>query len=130
MATVSGAHGSARGAGAVRRSRPEELVLARRGELQRQLDVLDSQLAMLREARGDEVADDEHDPEGPTLSAEWSRVEGQREDVAAELRALADALARVEAGTYGVCVSCGRPIPAARLEVRPGADRCVPCASR
>ncbi len=35
------------------------------------------------------------------------------------------ALARLEAGTYGVCVDCGQPIPDARLEVRPEAARCV-----
>lgn len=35
------------------------------------------------------------------------------------------ALARLDAGTYGVCVDCGQPIPDARLEVRPEAARCV-----
>ena len=35
------------------------------------------------------------------------------------------ALARIEDGTFGVCVDCGQPIPEARLEVRPEAARCV-----
>lgn len=35
------------------------------------------------------------------------------------------ALARLDDGTYGVCVDCGQPIPDARLEVRPEAARCV-----
>jgi DnaK suppressor protein len=37
------------------------------------------------------------------------------------------ALARVEAGTYGRCVSCQAAIPVERLEVRPFAARCFPC---
>ncbi|MFE6996196.1 TraR/DksA family transcriptional regulator [Microbacterium sp. NPDC057659] len=72
--------------------------------------------------------DDEHDPEGVTLSSEWSRLSALADAAADELRQVDDALARVDAGTYGICVGCGQPIPAARLEVRPFADRCVTCA--
>ncbi len=35
------------------------------------------------------------------------------------------ALARLDDGTYGRCVDCGKQIPPARLEVRPEAARCV-----
>jgi len=74
--------------------------------------------------------DDEHDPEGVTLSSEWSRLTGLAEAAAAELRQVDDALARVDAGTYGICANCGRPIPAARLEARPFAEYCVACAEK
>lgn len=74
--------------------------------------------------------DDEHDPEGVTLSSEWSRLTGIAEAAASELRQVDDAIARLEAGTYGVCAGCGRPIPAARLEVRPFATHCVACAEK
>src|SRR3954470_826107 len=37
------------------------------------------------------------------------------------------ALARIDAGTYGRCVSCGAEIPEERLELRPFAGRCVSC---
>jgi RNA polymerase-binding transcription factor DksA len=40
------------------------------------------------------------------------------------------ALARMDAGAFGDCAGCGNPIPWERLEVRPQADRCVPCARR
>jgi RNA polymerase-binding transcription factor DksA len=36
-----------------------------------------------------------------------------------------EALARMEAGTYGTCVDCGKEIPEARLQFRPEASRCV-----
>lgn len=35
---------------------------------------------------------------------------------------------RLAEGTYGVCVSCGSPIPDERLEARPFATLCVRCA--
>jgi DnaK suppressor protein len=35
------------------------------------------------------------------------------------------ALQRLDDGTYGRCVDCGQQIPAARLEVRPEAARCI-----
>jgi DnaK suppressor protein len=39
------------------------------------------------------------------------------------------ALARIDAGTYGRCVTCGAEIPEERLELRPFAGRCVTCTS-
>jgi DnaK suppressor protein len=39
-----------------------------------------------------------------------------------------EALARIEAGTYGVCERCGRPIPKARLDAIPYATHCKECA--
>jgi DnaK suppressor protein len=39
-----------------------------------------------------------------------------------------DALARIEAGTYGICELCGRAIPQARLEAIPYATHCKECA--
>ncbi|NTU71745.1 MAG: TraR/DksA family transcriptional regulator [Coriobacteriia bacterium] len=38
-----------------------------------------------------------------------------------------DALARIDAGTYGVCGRCGAEIPAARLEAVPTASLCITC---
>lgn len=35
------------------------------------------------------------------------------------------ALEAIEKGTYGRCIECGKEIPAARLEARPDAIRCV-----
>jgi DnaK suppressor protein len=40
------------------------------------------------------------------------------------------ALERVAAGSYGVCVHCGAPIPEERLELRPFAAGCVACQQR
>lgn len=40
------------------------------------------------------------------------------------------ALERVDQGTYGVCVDCGRSVPDGRLEARPEASRCVECQQK
>ena len=40
------------------------------------------------------------------------------------------ALLRIEAGTYGVCESCGKPIGKARLQAFPRATLCVACKQR
>ena len=40
------------------------------------------------------------------------------------------ALARIDAGTYGVCESCGKPIGKARLMAFPWATLCVACKQR
>ncbi len=45
-----------------------------------------------------------------------------------ELADIEAALQRLDAGTYGECVSCGEPIGEGRLKVRPAATQCLDCA--
>jgi DnaK suppressor protein len=40
------------------------------------------------------------------------------------------ALARIEAGDYGYCVTCDQPIDPRRLEFDPAVDHCIRCAER
>lgn len=44
-----------------------------------------------------------------------------------ELQQLADALKRISAGRYGVCVECGNDIAYKRLRAQPTAKRCLDC---
>jgi DnaK suppressor protein len=37
------------------------------------------------------------------------------------------ALARLDAGTFGTCIRCGRPIAPERLEALPWAAHCIEC---
>lgn len=39
------------------------------------------------------------------------------------------ALARLGAGTYGLCLGCGQPIAAPRLAASPTAAKCIECQS-
>ena len=46
------------------------------------------------------------------------------------LRAIEDALSRVQAGTYGVCVECEEEISAARLGAVPWTKVCIRCKEK
>jgi RNA polymerase-binding transcription factor DksA len=48
----------------------------------------------------------------------------------ARLEEIADALRRIEAGTYGRCQQCRRDIPRPRLEAIPYTRYCVTCATK
>jgi DnaK suppressor protein len=89
-----------------------------------------SDIASFQTSAKDSAADDEHDPEGPTLAFERSQANailGQTRDHLAQIDS---ALQRIEAGTYGVCATCNRPIPLARLDARPYSTQCVTCAGK
>lgn len=38
-----------------------------------------------------------------------------------------EALARIDDGTYGICLNCKKPIPATRLKAIPHAKTCLKC---
>ncbi|HEY6012356.1 MAG TPA: TraR/DksA family transcriptional regulator [Candidatus Limnocylindrales bacterium] len=58
---------------------------------------------------------------------EQERELAMRERANLHLQAVDGALARLDDGTYGTCVRCGRPIAAARLEALPWAAHCIEC---
>jgi DnaK suppressor protein len=43
------------------------------------------------------------------------------------LAAIDEAVARIDAGTYGICVNCGAQIAPERLEAMPWATLCIDC---
>ncbi len=51
--------------------------------------------------------------------------EGRRQELDTDLAALERAEARLSDGTYGLSVESGHPIPDARLEARPTAERTI-----
>lgn len=81
------------------------------------------------EATSDVATDDEHDPEGHTIAWERQQIAALLEEARATLAAVEVAACRIDDGTYGECVSCGRPIGSARLEALPAASECVVCAA-
>jgi len=79
----------------------------------------------------DETGDETQDQHlGDTATAMHDReldytLADNEEQVLAEIDA---ALARIDAGTYGTCTNCGKPIAEDRLEARPWAGLCIDCA--
>jgi RNA polymerase-binding transcription factor DksA len=57
-------------------------------------------------------------------------LEGLDTIARAEVGQIRAALERIEAGLYGTCSACGRPIAAERLAAVPTAITCVRCASQ
>ncbi|GLZ44942.1 DnaK suppressor protein [Actinomycetospora sp. NBRC 106375] len=91
---------------------------------------LEAQLAEIVETASASSGDDEHDPEGQTIAYDRAQVAALLAAARHDLAEVDAARARVDAGTYGACERCGRPIAAERLEARPAARTCVRCADR
>lgn len=68
---------------------------------------------------------DQHPADVATDVTENDRDEAMVEVVQAQRLQVQEALARLDAGTYGRCVVDGEPIPDERLDARPEAARCI-----
>lgn len=95
-------------------------------------------LGFLHRAIADEIAAGHADADGPAASdtrgpaaaavtLEHEVEESLRIAVEDERAEVAFALARLDTGTYGTCVSCGQQIPDDRLEVVPATRFCIRC---
>jgi DnaK suppressor protein len=106
---------------------PREALEDQRRAARSRLSSLTGDFAGMVAASRDSNADDEHDPEGSTIAFERQQVDGLIRQTQAHLAEIEAALARVDAGEYGTCERCGRPIAPERLEARPTARACVAC---
>ena len=98
--------------------RARELLAAERARIERSLG---------RRRHEDDA--EEFDDEDPANLAsdlyEDELDEGFRDDLEGQLAAVERAEARLAAGTYGLSVESGKPIPDERLEIHPTAERTV-----
>ena len=105
-----------------------EELLRLRASAEAEVATLAQDLAALFAASRDSNADDEHDPEGATVGFERAQLTALLAAARERAAELDDALRRLDAGTYGACERCGRPIAADRLAARPFARHCMACA--
>lgn len=68
---------------------------------------------------------DQHPADAGTEMFERERAVSILQRVDAKLADVDRALQRLNAGTYGACEACGRPIKRARLEARPASRFCL-----
>ena len=101
---------------------------AERAAAQAQIEALTREFDEVVAASKASNADDEHDPEGATIAFERQQVVALLERARRRLADVDAAVAAWEAGTYGRCATCGRPIAAERLAARPTARTCIDCA--
>jgi RNA polymerase-binding transcription factor DksA len=93
---------------------------ARRNELLGRIGGIRQELISHQETDWEEIATQR---EGDEV------LEGMGSEAQVELRAITAALARVDAGEYGVCQKCGARISEARLDVVPFTPFCKECAA-
>jgi len=105
-------------------------LLDERAVVLRDIESLRREFDQVVEASASSNADDEHDPEGATIAFERSQVATLARQHQAHLAEIDAAVARLEAGTYGRCETCGEQIADARLEAMPAARSCMACASQ
>jgi DnaK suppressor protein len=104
----------------------KERLAAERSQLVRQLTELGA-------AEDGSLRVDVDFPEGfadaAAATSERTEVLGLVDSLKRSLEEVDLALARLEEGTYGTCVNCGKDIGEARLEYRPASVLCVDCKS-
>ena len=113
----------------VREVREIETVLT--GEIARlraELFTADAELSDLLRNSGDGAGDDQADSGSSALEREQelTLVNNTRDLLVQAIRALA----RISAGTFGTCDSCGKAIGKARVQAFPRAILCVECKQR
>jgi DnaK suppressor protein len=108
--------------------RLEKVLRARQETLRREIQ--DALLAS-GEQRLRELAGSVHDAADDSVADLLTHVniKGMDRD-GRELAEVGSALLRLQRGTYGTCIDCGREIGSARLEAQPTALRCIECATR
>lgn len=105
-----------------------------RRRLEQLLAELERSTAVLQHTDGGDTGElstfDQHPADSGSNLADADREEASLEVLLGQQERVRAALARLEAGSYGRCVDCGRELPDERLEARPEAERCVDCQQR
>ncbi|MGA2829903.1 MAG: TraR/DksA C4-type zinc finger protein [Streptosporangiaceae bacterium] len=96
--------------------------------LRRDIEQAESQIADRLEGGIRDAGDDEADVGAKTFEREHEFA--MTSNARHLLEQTERALARIDAGTYGACESCGQPIGKARLMAFPRAVLCVTCKQR
>ncbi|MGY1681818.1 TraR/DksA family transcriptional regulator [Geodermatophilus sp. SYSU D01176] len=106
----------------------EDALAGERAAVLAQIAALTGEFDAVVAASRSSNADDEHDPEGATIAFERQQVAALLEQARRRLADVDAAVTALEAGTYGRCESCGKPIAPERLAARPAARTCIACA--
>jgi len=109
---------------------PEHASATIRAQLEEERDRLRERLHELSPNADAELTFDDGFADTSQVTAERGEIEALTSSLAESLHEVEDALAKVEAGTYGSCESCQQPIADARLEAKPAARLCITCASK
>jgi DnaK suppressor protein len=102
-----------------------------RAQLEQERDELRHRLTELGFADGGTGLDyDANFADSSQVTAERGEAEALATTLRETLTEVEHALAKLDAGSYGTCENCGKPIAPARLEAMPAARFCIDCASK
>ena len=115
----------------------DDFLLRQRGELnarrlsyRQQVDRLSAAADELADAgETPDLGDEQGFGEADSISVERDRLLSLQALARRRIDDVDAAVRRLDAGAYGGCRTCRRPIPLARLEAVPEATQCVSCAS-
>jgi DnaK suppressor protein len=137
MARATKSTGKAASDGSADRPYADSFLEAQRAELLSERESYTRQATALR-AEAEQLAQerepgdsqfDEEGGEGDSMNVERERELALSNQALAAVEEIDTALAKMDAGTYGICEKCGEPIPEERLEALPFASLCVRCKS-
>jgi len=101
---------------------------AQLAELRQEYDQAIAELNDVQNLARDSAGDDQADTGTKTFEREQElSIAHNRLDLMTQVER---AIERINAGTYGICEGCGKPIAKARLQAFPSATLCVECKQR
>ena len=101
-------------------------LLQERSELEEQLTTIeDSSFAATQSDLTGDVGLDDESADAGTATFEREKDLSIEQNVRDLLQKIDRALQRIEAGTYGSCDRCGKPIETARIKALPYVDLCI-----
>jgi DnaK suppressor protein len=102
----------------------------RKGTLLSDLERLDQEMQWLGDDQGNERGGlGNHLGDDGSSVMEQERISTVSADLHEVLQQVNGALERMDAGTYGLCQRCGKPINEERLEAFPYVTYCIECQS-
>jgi RNA polymerase-binding protein DksA len=109
-----------------------------KGQLNSSKERLEEELARIGKRSGQDAADfttawedyGDKEEENAAEVAAYSDSLGIEATLEPELAEVIEALSRLDAGTYGLCKTCGKEISRQRLQARPMATLCIECQEK
>lgn len=91
--------------------------------------VATDQASSAQDELGDLSGYDQHPADAATITFEREKDLAIEDGLKSELEQIEMAMGKIDAGTYGMCDRCKKPIDERRLEALPYATLCISCAS-
>lgn len=108
-------------------------VISARKRLEEICTELDRSIMVLNGGKDEHQWSGDYPQDAADAGANLSETDRSQAVLAVARRQRSDVLAalqRIDLGTYGTCVDCGKLVPEGRLEAKPEAARCVACQGK